>query len=72
MTIDCKFCLNKATCLFVSKLPECPAFSRHTCGQCRRYTSFEDFGRGLCDIEGRHCTIYASDPAYEHFAPEGR
>jgi hypothetical protein len=65
MTINCKFCLNRPTCLFASRLPECPAFSRNTCGRCRHYTSFEDFGKGTCDVEGR-VTIYVSDPACEH------
>jgi hypothetical protein len=67
MTVNCKFCLNQNTCLWVGKLPECLAFSRNTCGRCRRYTSFEDFGKGTCDIEGDRVTIYVSDPACEQF-----
>jgi len=67
MTVNCKFCLNQSTCLWVGTLPECPAFSRNTCGRCRRYMSLEDFWKGLCKIEGRHVTIYGSDPACEHF-----
>jgi hypothetical protein len=65
--VNCKFCLNKPTCLFASLLPECPAFSRRTCGQCRHYVSFEDFGKGTCDVEGERVTIYVSDPSCEHF-----
>jgi len=67
MTVDCKLCLNQRTCQWVGKLPECPAFSRNTCGECGRYVSGEKFGRGLCEIETRHCTIYVLDPACEHF-----
>ena len=69
MTVDCKFCLNKPTCLRAGQLPECQAFSRHTCGICRYYTSSEDVGKGTCDIEGR-VTIYVSDPACEYFREE--
>lgn len=66
MTVNCKFCLNRGTCLQVGLLPECPAFSRNTCGRCQYYTSFEDFGKGMCDFEGQ-VTIYVRDPACEHF-----
>lgn len=67
MTINCKLCTNQTTCLWVGKAPDCQAFNRNTCGRCRRYTSFEDFGKGTCDLGGECVTIYVSDPACEHF-----
>ena len=67
MTINCKLCTLQTTCQWAGKAPECTAFNRTTCGRCRRYTSFEDFGKGTCDIEGEGMMIYVSDPACEHF-----